>query len=46
MALHILIVDDDEGVRNMPVEMLHFASFLTTAANSGGTMRHVLAGED
>jgi CheY-like chemotaxis protein len=35
MALHILVVDDDEDVRNMLVEMLHFASFLTTAANSG-----------
>jgi DNA-binding NtrC family response regulator len=45
MALHILVVDHDEDVRNMLVEMLHFASFLTTAANSGGAMRHVLAGE-
>jgi DNA-binding NtrC family response regulator len=41
---HILVVDDDNDVRGVLVAMLEEHGFRTTSANSGITMREVLAG--
>ena len=42
---HILVVDDDDEVRNVLVTMLEEHGFRTTPANSGIAMREVLAGD-
>jgi two-component system, OmpR family, response regulator len=41
---HILVVDDEDGVRDVLVAMLEEHGFRTTPANSGIAMREVLAG--
>ena len=45
MALHILVVENDEGVREALIEMLHAAGFVTTQADGGSAMRDFLAGK-
>src|SRR3954451_23819646 len=42
---HILVVDDEDGVRNVLAEMLEEHGFRTTSADSGIGMREVLAGD-
>jgi len=42
---HILVVDDEDGVRDVLAAMLQEHGFRTTAANSGIAMREVLAGD-
>src|SRR3954451_25271475 len=40
---HILVVDDEDGVRDVLAAMLQEHGFRTTAVNSGIAMRQVLA---
>ncbi len=42
---HILVVDDDDDVRGVLITMLEEHGFRTTPANSGLSMREVLAGD-
>ena len=42
---HILVVDDEDGVRDILVAMLEEQGFRTTSAGSGIAMREVLVGD-
>ena len=42
---HILVVDDEDGVRDALVAMLEEQGFRTTSAGSGIAMREVLVGD-
>src|SRR3954451_22163378 len=42
---HILVVDDEDGVRDVLAAMLKEHGFRTTVANSGIAMREILAGD-
>lgn len=44
--VHILVVDDDEDLLRVLVAMLEAAGFAVTAADSGVTMREILAATD